>query len=111
MVEVGDVWDWEESIWTLETEEAMSTTTQAPILVQELAPFEVQVAAPRPQLTVYKTSSPIQYDTHAVPWHYNKKETKVEETDVATGITRSGRIYTSENFVQGRSGYLEKGSS
>uniref|UniRef100_A0A3Q7JXA6 G-patch domain-containing protein n=1 Tax=Solanum lycopersicum TaxID=4081 RepID=A0A3Q7JXA6_SOLLC len=65
MVEAGDVWDWEESIWTLETEEAMSTTTQAPILVQELAPFEVQVAAPRPQLTVYKTSSPIQYDTHA----------------------------------------------
>ena len=46
MLEAGDVWDWEESIWTLETEETMSTTAQAPLIVQGLAPFEVEVAHP-----------------------------------------------------------------
>ena len=95
MVEAGDVWDWEESIWAVETEEAMSTTAQAPLIVQGLAPFEVEVVAPRPPFTVYKASSPIQCDTHDVPWDYNKREMNVEETDVATGVIRSGRIYTS----------------
>ncbi|XP_069150857.1 uncharacterized protein [Solanum lycopersicum] len=87
----------------VEAEEAMSTTAQAPLIVQGLAPFEVEVAAPRSPFAVYKASSPIQCDTHAVPWDYNKKETNVEETDVATGVTRSGRIYTSKNLVQGSS--------
>ncbi|XP_069147092.1 uncharacterized protein [Solanum lycopersicum] len=99
MVEDGDVWDWEESIWAVEIEETMSTTAQAPLIVQGLAPFEVEVAAPKPAFTVYKASSPIQCDTHAVPWDYNKREVNVEETDVATGVTRSGRIYTSENLL------------
>ncbi|XP_069145964.1 uncharacterized protein [Solanum lycopersicum] len=103
MVEAGGVWDWVESIWAVETEEAMPTTAQAPLIVQGLTPFEVEVAAPRPPFAVYKASAPIQCDTHAVPWDYNKRETNVEETDVATGVTRSGRIYTSENLVQGSS--------
>ena len=59
MVEVGDVWDLEESIWTLKIEETMSITAQAPIIVQGIAPFEVEVAAPRPPFTVYRASSPI----------------------------------------------------
>uniref|UniRef100_A0A3Q7HPC8 Uncharacterized protein n=1 Tax=Solanum lycopersicum TaxID=4081 RepID=A0A3Q7HPC8_SOLLC len=103
MVEAGDVWDWEESIWAVETEESMSTTAQAPLIVQGLAPFEVEVAAPRPPFTVYRAASPIQCDTRAVPWNYNKREMNVEETDVATRVTRSGRIYTSKNLVQGSS--------
>ena len=81
----------------------MSTTAQAPIIVQGIAPFEVEVATPRPSFTVYRASSPIQCDTHVVPWDYNKRQMNVEETDVATGVTRSGRIYTSENLVQGSS--------
>lgn len=103
MVEVGDIWDWEESIWTLEKEEAMFTTAQASMIVQPLAPFELEIAAPIPPFTVYRASSPIQCDTHVVPWDYNKRETKVEETDVATGVTKSRRIYTSKNLVQGSS--------
>ena len=59
MVEAGDVWDWEKSIWAVETEEAMSTTSQAPLILQGLAPFEVEVAAPRPPFTVYRASFPI----------------------------------------------------
>ena len=62
MVEDGDVWDWEESIWAVEIEESMSTTAQAPLIVQGLAPFEVEVAAPRPPFTIYRASSPIQCD-------------------------------------------------
>ena len=71
------------------TEEAMSTTAQAPLIVQGLAPFEVEVAAPRPPFTVYRASSPIQCYTHVVPWDYNQREMNVEETDIATGVTRS----------------------
>ena len=48
MVEASDVWDWEESIWAIETEETMSTTAQAPLTVQGLAPLEVELAAPTP---------------------------------------------------------------
>ncbi|XP_069148037.1 uncharacterized protein [Solanum lycopersicum] len=89
MVEAGDVWDWEESIWAVEKEEAMSTTAQAPLIVHGLAPFEVEVAAPRPPFAVYKASSPIQCDIHVVPWDYNKTETNVEETDVATRLSKT----------------------
>ena len=74
----------------------MSTTAQAPLIVQGIAPFEVEVVAPIPPFIVYRASSPIQCDTHIVPWDYNKREMNVEETDVATGVTISGRIYTSK---------------
>ena len=71
MVEVGEVWDWQESIWTLEIEEAMNTTAQAQMIVQGLAPFEVEVSTYRPAFTIYRVSSPIKCDTHAVRWDYN----------------------------------------
>lgn len=78
----------------------MSITSQEPIIVQGLAPFEVEFSAPRPLFTVYRVSSPIQFDAHVVPWDYNKIETKVEETDVAIMVIRSGRIYASEIWLR-----------
>ncbi|XP_049385795.1 uncharacterized protein LOC125849877 [Solanum stenotomum] len=83
MVEVEDTSDWEKSIWVLEPEETMTTTAQTPMVVQRRAPFEVEVAMPKPPFTVYRALSPIQYDTHAVPWDYRKGKTKVEEADTA----------------------------
>lgn len=70
MVEVEDTSDWEKSIWVLEPEKAMTGTAQTPMVVQRHAPFEVEVAMPKPPFTVYRAPSPVQYDTHAVPWDY-----------------------------------------
>ncbi|XP_049347507.1 uncharacterized protein LOC125812061 [Solanum verrucosum] len=103
MIEADDTSDWEKSIWVLEPEEAMIATAQTPMVVQRRALFEVEIAMPKTPFTVYRASSPVQYDTHAVPWDYKKGKTKVEEADTAAGVTRSRRIYTSENLVQGSS--------
>ncbi|KAH0738231.1 hypothetical protein KY290_036936 [Solanum tuberosum] len=84
MAEASDMVDLEGSIWFLEPEETMTATTQMLVVVQR-SPY------------------PIKYDTHAVPWDYGKGKAKVEETDIAVRVTRSGRIYTSENLVQGSS--------
>lgn len=46
MVEVGDIQDWEESIWILDTKETMIAIAQAPMVVQGRPPFEVEVARP-----------------------------------------------------------------
>ena len=77
MVEASDVWDWEESISTLKNRRSHVYHRPSTIIVQGLTSFEVEVAAPRPPFTVYRASSPIQCDTHVVPWDYNKRETKV----------------------------------
>ncbi|KAK4736956.1 hypothetical protein R3W88_000653 [Solanum pinnatisectum] len=103
MVEVDDSLDWEQSIWAREPEEAITVPAKMPIIVQRCAPFEVEVARPKPPFTVCRAPPPVQYDTHAVPWNYKKEKAKVEEADTAAGVTRSGRIYTSENLVQGSS--------
>ncbi|KAK4733723.1 hypothetical protein R3W88_007984 [Solanum pinnatisectum] len=76
MVEVDDTSDWEKSIWPLEPEEAMTATTQTPIVVQRRIPFEVEVAMLKPPFTVCRAPPPVQYDTHVVPWNYKKGKTK-----------------------------------
>ncbi|KAK4721842.1 hypothetical protein R3W88_012075 [Solanum pinnatisectum] len=101
MIEVDDPSDWEQSIWAREPEEAITVPAKTPIIVQRRAQFEVEVARPKPPFTVCRAPPPVQYDTHAVPWNYKKEKAKVEEADTAAGVTRSGRIYTSENLVLG----------
>ncbi|KAK4729867.1 hypothetical protein R3W88_022855 [Solanum pinnatisectum] len=81
----------------------MTVTTQAPIIVQRHIPFEVEVAIPKPPFTICRAPPPIKYDTHAIPCDYRAGKAKVEEADTATGVTRSERIYSSENLVQGSS--------
>ncbi|KAK4723775.1 hypothetical protein R3W88_026554 [Solanum pinnatisectum] len=103
MVEVDDTSDWEQSIWARDPEETITVPAKTPIIVQRRAPFEVEVARPKTPFTVCRAPHPVQYDTHAVPWNYKKEKAKVEEADTAAGVTRSGRIYTSENLVQGSS--------
>ncbi|KAK4736933.1 hypothetical protein R3W88_000630 [Solanum pinnatisectum] len=88
MVEADDTSDWEKSIWVLEPEEA-TVTPKTPNVVQRRMPFE--------------STPPVQYDTHAVPWNYKKGKARGEEADTAPGVTRSERIYTSENLVHGSS--------
>ncbi|KAH0756965.1 hypothetical protein KY290_020458 [Solanum tuberosum] len=103
MVEVGDMVDLEGSIWLIEPEEIITAASQKPVVVQRRVPFKVEVATPRPPFTVLRAPPPIKYDTHVVLWDYGKGKAKVEETDIVAGVTRSGRIYTSENLVQGSS--------
>ncbi|KAH0633514.1 hypothetical protein KY284_036300 [Solanum tuberosum] len=91
------------SIWFLDPKEAMIATSQTSIVVQRCAPFDVEVAIPRPPFTVLRSPPPIKYNTHVVQWDYGKGKAKVEETDVTGEVTRSGRIYTFKNLVQGSS--------
>ncbi|KAK4737223.1 hypothetical protein R3W88_000920 [Solanum pinnatisectum] len=93
MVEVDDTSDWEQSIWARDPEETITVAVQTPFVVQRCSPFEVEVARPKPPFTVCRAPPPVQYDTHAVPWNYEKEKAKVEEADTAAGVTRSGRIY------------------
>ncbi|KAH0738232.1 hypothetical protein KY290_036937 [Solanum tuberosum] len=81
----------------------MIATSQTLIVVQRCAPFDVEVAIPRAPFTVLRSPPPIKYNTHVVPWDYGKGKAKVEETDVTGEVTRSGRIYTFKNLVQGSS--------
>lgn len=104
MVETSDMVNLEGSIRLLEPEETMVAATQTHVVVQRRAPFEVEVTMPRPPFTVHKAHPPpIKYNTHVVPWDYGKGKTKVKEIDVAMEVTKSGRIYTFENLVQGSS--------
>ncbi|KAH0636513.1 hypothetical protein KY289_036428 [Solanum tuberosum] len=91
------------SIWFLDPEEAMIATSQTSIVVQRCASFDVEVAIPRPPFTVLRAPPPIKHNTHVVPWDYGKGKAKVEETDITGEVTRSGRIYTFKNLVQGSS--------
>ncbi|KAH0748547.1 hypothetical protein KY290_027779 [Solanum tuberosum] len=81
----------------------ITAATQTHVVVQRRAPFEVEVVMPRPPFIVHRAPPPIKYDTYVVPWDYGKGKAKMEETDVAIGMTRSRKIYTSENLVQGSS--------
>ncbi|KAK4727618.1 hypothetical protein R3W88_032535 [Solanum pinnatisectum] len=56
---------------------------------------------PKPPFTACRAPLSVQYDTHAVSWDYRKGKAKVEEADTAAGVTRSERIYTFKNLVQG----------
>ncbi|XP_049406209.1 uncharacterized protein LOC125869828 [Solanum stenotomum] len=103
MVEVDDTLDWEKFIWVLEPEESMIVIARTPIVVQRRSPFEVEVAMPKPPFSVLRAPPPPQFDTYAVPWDYGKGKAKVEEADTEAKVTRSGRIYTSENLFQGSS--------
>ncbi|KAH0679492.1 hypothetical protein KY284_020577 [Solanum tuberosum] len=82
MLEAEDVVDLEGSIWCIEKEEMAHANSKSY--------YSVKVSAAN-------------YDTYAVPWNYEKGKAKVEETDISSEVTWSGRIYTSENMNQGSS--------
>ncbi|XP_070034750.1 uncharacterized protein [Nicotiana tomentosiformis] len=78
-----------------------------PVVVQDKAPFEVEVAIPRLPFTMMVASSPA-YHPKVMPWDYvaearRKGKAMAEEEGVAQVMTRTGRVYTPENLDQGGS--------
>nr|XP_016436540.1 PREDICTED: uncharacterized protein LOC107762681 [Nicotiana tabacum] len=76
-----------------------SPVTLTPVVVQSQAPCEVEVSTP----FIMIVSPMPSYKSDVVPWDYvaearrNKKE-KMEETCTTQGMTRTGRVYTTENL-------------
>lgn len=98
MLDVDEDVDLEHSIWFIDKGNG------TPVSVQKRVPFEVKVATPKTPFTVVRASPTV--NPHAVPWNYELNilgKAKVAEADVVQGVTRSGRVYTSENLFQGSS--------
>ncbi|XP_070017523.1 uncharacterized protein [Nicotiana sylvestris] len=89
--------------------------TQAPIDVEVTisVPFEVEVASPAATsapfevevvttFTVTVSTTP-PFNSKAIPWDYvvearRKRKTKIDESNTAHGMTRTGRVYTPEHL-------------
>ncbi|XP_075084863.1 uncharacterized protein LOC142168102 [Nicotiana tabacum] len=101
VIETDEEWDQEGSIGLIREGDAPKTSliTLLPIVVQTQVPFEVEVATP---FTMMVAPTP-SYKSDVVPWDYvaearRKGKAKMEETGVAQGMTRTGRVYTLENL-------------
>ncbi|XP_070050040.1 uncharacterized protein [Nicotiana tomentosiformis] len=111
VIETNEEWDPEGSIGLIREMDDPKTSpvTLMPILVQTQASLEVEVTAPTPfevEVTTPFTVmvAPIlSYKSNAIPWDYvaearRKGKTKMEETGVAQGMSRTGRVYILEHL-------------
>ncbi|XP_070031705.1 uncharacterized protein [Nicotiana tomentosiformis] len=101
VIETDEEWDQEGSIRLIREGDTPKTSmaTLTPVVVQNQAPFEVEIAT---HFTVMVSPTP-SYGLVAIPWDYvaearRKGKAKMEETSVAQGITRTSRVYTLENL-------------
>jgi len=134
VIEMDEEWDLEGSIRPIrEGDDFKSTVTLTPIVVQTQSPIEVEVVASVPfevevappaatpipfevevttPFTVIVSTIP-PFNSKAIPWDYvvearQKGKAKMEEFDAAQGLTRTGRIYTTEHLEgPSKDGYLE----
>ncbi|XP_070029271.1 uncharacterized protein [Nicotiana sylvestris] len=122
VIKTNEEWDPEGSIGLIrEGDDFKVAVTLTPIVVQTQAPidvevttsvpFEVEVAPPTATSTPFEVevvtlfivtvSTTPPFNSKAIPWDYvtearQKGKTKIEEFDIAQGMTRTGRVYTPE---------------